>query len=84
MNPQVNQNNLREEETSGEEDIFKEVEEETGIMRLDVIPMERQDICLGIVQKGLQDRELFKLHKLKLNREHLRIMLRFQKQEKPC
>ena len=49
------------------------------MMRLDVIPVERQDICLGIVQKGLQDREMFKLHKLKLNREYLRIMLRFQK-----
>ena len=53
-------------------------------MRLDVIPMERHDICLGIVHKGLQDREIFKLHKLKLKREYLRIMLRFQKQENPC
>ena len=84
MNHQDSHNNLREEETSGEEYLFKEAEEEAGIMRLDVIPMERHDICLGIVQKGLQDREIFKLDKLKLNKEYLRIMLIFQKQDKPC
>ena len=37
LNHQVSQNNLREEETSKEEDLFKEAEEEAGIMRLDVI-----------------------------------------------
>ncbi len=51
LNHQVSQNNLGEEETSKEEDLFREAEEEAGIMRLDVIPMEIQDICLGIVEE---------------------------------
>ena len=83
MNPQVNQNYLREEETSEEGYIFKEDEEEVEIMRLDVIHVERQDICHGIVQKELQDRGMFIMHRLKMNREYMRIMLRFQRQDRP-
>ena len=83
MNPQVNQNNLREEETSEEGDIFKEAEEEVEIMRLDVIHVERQDICHGIVRKELKDKGMFILHKLRMTREFPMIMLNFLRREKP-
>ena len=52
-------------------------------MRLDVTHVERHDICHGIVYRELQDREMFKLHKLRMNREYLMIMLKFQRYEKP-
>jgi hypothetical protein len=41
MDHQVSQNNLREEETSKEEYLFRGAEEEAKIMKLDVTHVER-------------------------------------------
>ncbi len=52
-------------------------------MRLDVIHVGIYDICHEIVQKEIQDREMLRLHKMKVNRKYPRIMLKTQRQEKP-
>ena len=83
LNHQVSQNNLKEEETSEEEDLFKEAEGEAEIMRLDVTHVERQDICHGIVQREMQDKEMFRLQKLRMNKDCSMMMLKFHRQEKP-
>jgi hypothetical protein len=52
-------------------------------MRSHVIHVVIHAICHGIVQRMLQDKEMSRFHKLKMNQEYWRIMLKFQRQEKP-
>ena len=53
------------------------------MMRLGFTHVVRHVTCHEIVQRELQDKGMFRLHKLRMNRKYLMTMLKFQRKEKP-